>query len=52
MLGSPGETSGQMLQDHKRGRRHISTQNLKAFKLMGHLSYTSYIFPIHSRYKT
>ncbi|MCI47877.1 hypothetical protein A2U01_0069119, partial [Trifolium medium] len=28
--GSSGETMGPMLQDHKRGRRHISTKNLKA----------------------
>ncbi|MCH97727.1 hypothetical protein A2U01_0018723, partial [Trifolium medium] len=28
---SSGETSGQMFQNHKRGRRHmISTENLKA----------------------
>ncbi|MCH93054.1 hypothetical protein A2U01_0014001 [Trifolium medium] len=33
LLGSPGElgrNNESMLQDHKRGRRHISTQNLKA----------------------
>jgi hypothetical protein len=29
--GSSGETSDEMLQDHMRGRHHISTHNLKAF---------------------